>query len=177
MPDETTKPKRTRAKKDHQNENASENAAVRDDVSRTDIDPGLAAGTPGDGDESPKRVLTTHIVPGDAANSQLEIQVLDGPGPGNANHEYLVKFPEEEEGLDSVLISFQNGPIKDVGVNGVTNEALLAVLIDRMEGFQSGPFACHENQTTLEHLRIAMRYLHQRTAARIKRGVEGTHEK
>ena len=37
-------------------------------------------------------------------------------------------------------IRFQNGPIAEAGVNGLTHEALLAVLEDRLVGFQSGPY-------------------------------------
>lgn len=113
-----------------------------------------------------------------------EVQVLDEKGQGNANHRYGV-FPvgkkeplSEQEAFHICLaqITFQNGPIKETGVNGVMNEDLIAIVIDRMEGFQSGPYECEENQTALQHLRDALEALGDRTAAREKRGVEGTHE-
>jgi hypothetical protein len=33
---------------------------------------------------------------------------------------------------------FQNGPIAEVGVNGVTHEVLLAIVADRLRSFQKG---------------------------------------
>jgi hypothetical protein len=72
--------------------------------------------------------------------------------------------------------SFQHGPIKEVGTNGITHEALIEVLIDRLEGFQSGGYACLENQQALDALQVAKSALRTRTKARVARGVEGTHE-
>jgi len=75
-------------------------------------------------------------------------------------------------------ISFQNGPLQETGYpNGVSNEALLAVIEDRLLGFQSGEYACQENALALRKLQEAMMWLHQRTRDRIARGVEGTNEK
>lgn len=74
-------------------------------------------------------------------------------------------------------ITFQNGPIKEAGINGNTQEALLAILIDRLEGFQSGQYACHDNQMALDHLQGARLWLHKRTVDRAARGVEGTLKK
>ena len=68
------------------------------------------------------------------------------------------------------------GPIKEAGVNGLTGEALLAILIDRLRSFQAGPYACQQNATALWHLREALDMLQVRTRARIARGVEGTHQ-
>jgi hypothetical protein len=120
--------------------------------------------------------LSQHIVEGDSANRQIEIQVLDGPTPpGMACHNYALCGFETPDGLSYFEIPFQCGPIAEVGVNGVTHEALLAILIDRLEGFQRGPFACTENATALGSLRDALYHLQGRTRARIARGVEGTH--
>ena len=75
------------------------------------------------------------------------------------------------------LISFQNGPISEAGVNGVSNEALLAIVIDRLEGFQRGQYSCRENALALTKLQEAMHWLHHRTRERMARGVEGTMQK
>jgi hypothetical protein len=77
---------------------------------------------------------------------------------------------------DELTLLFQRGPIAEVGVNGVTNEAVITILIDRLEGFQTGPFACDENEDALMHLRLARAAMFKRTKARMERGVEGTHE-
>jgi hypothetical protein len=130
------------------------------------------------------RELTTHIVPGDSANHQLKIEVMDQPGAGNANHAYLISGFNTSSNVSydgspktQQVRLFQNGPIKSVGVNGTTHEAELAILIDRFEGFQAGPYACDDNKLALLHLRLALDYMQRRTKARIARGVEGTHEK
>jgi hypothetical protein len=91
--------------------------------------------------------------------------------PGMGNHKYQI-FTEDETFAE---LSFQNGPIKEYGANGVMDENLIAIVIDRLEGFQSGPYACRENAIALTHLENALLWLNHRTAQREARGVEGTH--
>lgn len=101
------------------------------------------------------------------------------PKHGNASHNYHLCWFIEREGKAfevDMLLQFQNGPIQEVGINGVTNEALLAILIDRLDGFQEGPYACSENADALKFCQTALAYLNVRTEKRIARGVEGTHE-
>ena len=126
------------------------------------------------------KTITSHKLNG--LNDAIHIAAVDEPGPGGANHDYLLVLdPEpnktndqERTQLARVLrINFQNGPIKE-GFNGFTNEAILAVLIHRMEGFQSGQFKCRENAIALTHLEEAMMWLQKRTRDRMARGVEGT---
>ena len=103
-----------------------------------------------------------------------EVKVLDEKGQGNANHKYEVVLVENRNQV-VCEINFQNGPIKEFGVNGVMNEDLLAILIDRMEGFQAGEYACDLNQDALQHLREALDSFGRRTSEREERGVEGTN--
>lgn len=129
------------------------------------------------------REITTHKVNG--CNEDLKIIATDEPGSGGAHHDYAITFLDERYGFErspisdrhnrNCIISFQNGPIKEVGTNGVTHEALLAIVADRLEGFQSGPFKCDENQDALDHVKAAMAVLKSRTEKRIARNVEGTH--
>ena len=119
------------------------------------------------------RALNDHVVSGDQA-VQVEITVLDPPGQGGASHDYELKYGDDAEHL---IIHFQNGPISEFGVNGITQEALLAVVIDRLRSFQSGPFSCRENAIALTHFEEGLMWLQRRTVARIKRGVEGTNQK
>ena len=130
------------------------------------------------------RKLKQHIVEGDSANHQLDIEVLDEPGQGGACHSYgiygfhsgtNVSSPDKNE--TCLRLCFQNGPIKEVGVNGVTHEALLAILIDRMESFQAGEYKNQDNAEALTALNVALACLQERTKRRIARGVEGTHTK
>jgi len=119
------------------------------------------------------REITTHKVNG--CNDALKIEAVDEPGSGGANHVYdITPVRGNAKGL---RIEFQNGPLKEVPPNGLTNESLIAVVIDRLQGFQSGKFACRENALALTKLEEAAHWLHHRTAQRLARGVEGTHEK
>ncbi len=117
------------------------------------------------------RTIESHKV--NPANDKLLIEVLDGPGSGGACHDYLITTPPPNGVATS--IKFQNGPINEVGVNGLTHEALLAILIDRIQAFQRGPFASPYNANALSHLLDAATALHDRTRERMARNVEGTH--
>lgn len=126
-----------------------------------------------------KRELTSHKVNG--LNEALAIIVLDEPGQGNACHDYAIIYNRStrdgEPGAvtgEEVRVRFQNGPIKEAGVNGISQEALLAIIEDRLVGFQAGPYATEDNAEALEHVRKAMECLHRRTKERMARGVEGT---
>lgn len=127
------------------------------------------------------REITTHKV--NPANDKIRIAVVDEPGSGGANHHYMVTLPDwsrapDGSGAKGVWdIQFQNGPIAEVGVNGLTQEVLLAIVIDRLKAFQAGPFACRENALALTKLEEAQHWLFHRTLERMQRGVEGTHQK
>jgi hypothetical protein len=116
------------------------------------------------------RVLDAHKV--NPVNDGIVVGVMDGPGHGGASHEYRITLPDGR----NTFINFQNGPIKEAGVNGLTHEVLLAILVDRLEGFQAGQYACDQNATALGWLRDTLAVLKSRTENRIARGVEGTHE-
>ena len=118
------------------------------------------------------RELTSHKVNG--LNECLRVLALDGPGPGGASHKYRVE--PTVGNATGCLIEFQNGPLKDAGgiPNGLSNETLLAIVEDRLLGFQSGQFACRENALALTKIQEAMHWLHHRTRERLQRGVEGT---
>lgn len=129
------------------------------------------------------REITDHIVEGDSANHQLKIEVTDEPGAGGANHRYVVRGFDYVSNLSrptrlvdsELIILFQNGPIPEVGVNGVTGEALVAIVIDRLRSFQKGPFACHDNEAAQKYFELGLAALQERTRGRLERGVEGTH--
>lgn len=131
------------------------------------------------------REITSHHV--NPANDRLQISVTDEPGAGGANHRYEITGYDANtnasfDGIpdidaDGITILFQNGPIGESGVNGITQEVLLAIVIDRLECFQKGPHACRENAVALTHLETAKLWLHKRTLDRMARGVEGTHAK
>jgi hypothetical protein len=72
-------------------------------------------------------------------------------------------------------IHFQEGPIKECGINGVCNEDLIAMVITRLEHFQKSEFACRENALAITKLEEALLWLRKRTMGREKRQVEGTN--
>lgn len=115
------------------------------------------------------REIATHKV---KANEPVRITVLDIPGEGNACHDYQLEAGEYRR-----VINFQNGVIPVNGINGVTNEALLAIVADRLEGFQAGKFRCDENAAALKAVRAALGELKDRTATRMAQGVEGQNVK
>lgn len=131
------------------------------------------------------RELNGHKV--NPANDRLTVAAMDEAGSGGASHLYKITGynsatnPSDPftalygKPSEHSTVLFQNGPIGEVGVNGVTHEALLAILIDRLQAFQNGPFANSYNATALSHLEDAQSALLERTRERMARNVEGTH--
>lgn len=115
------------------------------------------------------RKINSHKV--NPCNDIIEINVVDEKGAGGANHKYNVVIPN----VGITPIYFQNGPIKETGVNGITQEILIAICIDRLQCFQAGAYACRENAIALTKLQEAQMWLQSRTRERMAREVEGTH--
>lgn len=67
-------------------------------------------------------------------------------------------------------------PGADGRPNGITNEHLISVVIDRLEAAQRSQFACAENAKALDLLVTAREVLFSRTLRRVERGVEGTQK-
>lgn len=133
------------------------------------------------------REIKDHVI--NLANDKLKIEVMDDPGAGGANHRYdITGFDTESNpsathpngyraSFSRLIVVFQNGPIAESGVNGITQEALLAIVADRLRSFQAGPYSCKANACALTHVEEAMHWLQQRTIERMRRGVEGTSAK
>lgn len=92
-------------------------------------------------------------------------------GPGGAYHQYAVGLTGKVPAIVAE-ITFADG--KKLGC---TNEDLLHIVVDRLECFQKGKFACRENEMARYHIQAAIAYLEERTADRKSRGVEGKHKK
>lgn len=129
------------------------------------------------------REVTGYAV--NAANEKLKIEVTDEPGAGGANHRYVVSGfnsegnksrPDGDDAENEVVILFQNGTIPENGVNGLTQEVLLAIVIDRLRSFQAGKFSSRENALALTNIETGLLWLQKRTIDRLARGVEGTHK-
>ena len=72
-------------------------------------------------------------------------------------------------------IQFQHGPRTESSSKpGITDDALLAIMIDRLRGFQEGPFRCREHAIRLTKLEEALHWGKARAAARSRQGVLDT---
>ena len=80
-----------------------------------------------------------------------------------------------DEQSHSVTFQIQDGPIKEVGVNGCQAVDMLE-FTGRLFKSLNEAFPCEENEQTLFHILEAVRYQDERTADREKRGVEGKSE-
>lgn len=119
------------------------------------------------------REITDHKLNG--LNDALTVTVLDEPGVGGGCHQYSIRWKNERDQTEPhCFIGFQKGPIQEAGVNGISQEAILAIVIDRLRCYQAGKYACESNARALTNLELAMHNLQERTLERTARGVEGT---
>jgi len=115
------------------------------------------------------RKIETHLCSG--LSKQLRLSAGEA-GAGGASYDYMA---EGSAGW-AWLFRFQNGLVPEVGLNGVTNEVLLAIVHDRLKGFQAGDFPCRENADAIAAIEVALGCLHERTSKRLAAGVEGKNE-
>lgn len=93
----------------------------------------------------------------------------------NAPHYYRIQNKEGTLILGEVY--FQEGPCKEVELNGIFHEDLLVIVIDRLQHFQQSEFACKHNKKALKHLYKTLFWLNKRVVDREKRGVLGHNKK
>lgn len=74
-------------------------------------------------------------------------------------------------------LKFQKGDPQTEGRNGLTDEELLIIMIDRAREWSKGEFATRENSISLTHLENALLWKQKRTRERATRNVLGTYEK
>jgi hypothetical protein len=92
----------------------------------------------------------------------------------NSPHNYIIRGIEGD-----ILcgVHFQEGAIKETGLNGIFMEDLIAICINRLENFQNSDFRCRENACAITKLEESLMWLRKRTNNRQKRGVQGTYVK
>ena len=120
-------------------------------------------------------VIESHKVAGQAT-TDVTIVVMDEKGPGGAHHVYDVSY-DNNGFIGTNRIMFQKGPVGEVGKNGITCEALLAIVAHRLQSFQEGDCACVENQDAIHYTNLALQALKNRTARRVADLTEGTSQK
>lgn len=110
----------------------------------------------------------------------LQVQALDAPDAAGLQHVYAVSgFTGLNDSLtggipNQLLMIFQNGPVEDKGVNGLTNEVVIAVVADRLRCLEAGPYTTGSRARALAHLEEALQELTSLTIDRRSRGVDGS---
>ena len=77
---------------------------------------------------------------------------------------------------NSIAFTIQNGPVKEVGVNGCQVTTLIAAAKHMIEELNK-KFPCRENAMTITKLDEALLWQDKRTKDRTARDVEGTSNK
>ena len=88
----------------------------------------------------------------------------------------FVKVTQGTHGPKEVTFALQDGPIKEVGVNGVQIEAVIEFAKTTIGGFNER-FPCRENALIITKLDEALLWSMKRKLDREKRNVEGTNQK
>jgi len=101
--------------------------------------------------------------------SLLVMHTDQSEGTDPPGHHYTIRTGDNQIKRD---IDFQCGPIREVGVNGVQNEHLLAIMIHRTK-ILNERFPCRENALAITKMEEALMWFEKRTKDRQKRGVEG----
>lgn len=104
------------------------------------------------------------------AYSGMEVEMISG-GPQDIRPGQCY-FVKDKEGHMLGGITFQEGNPVERGVNGFTNEAILAIVKDRLKHLDA-KFSCQENKLAIEMITGALEILEKRTTGRLIRGVEG----
>ena len=121
-------------------------------------------------------VRAVHGHKGNTLNNGIKID-CDARDENGGSHIYRLRVNAQGEHYSAEQeIEFQNGPLQEAGHNGISDEALLAIVIDRLEGFQTAQYRSRYNALAITKLEEAMHWLNARTTDRQKRGVEGTHK-
>jgi len=121
----------------------------------------------------PHETAQTHV-DGLGLNDLIHV-VADAPDTGNggASHVYEARMGGEVV----ASVQFQHGPRgEDLSTPGITDSVLLDILLDRLRGFQGGPFRCRENALAITKLEEAHHWLRHRALERHRQGVLGKRE-
>ena len=76
---------------------------------------------------------------------------------------------------NSLSFTLQNGPAKEVGVNGCQPETIIEAARLILRGLDN-QYPCSENKQAMGHLYMAIQALRDRKKDRENRGVEGSYE-
>lgn len=98
----------------------------------------------------------------------------------DAGHQYTLANHDGDETKSQILYFIKKAPVSpdstemEVVQEGTTNEAVISMLIDRMNVLNE-KFPSPHNDECIKHLSLAYEALYARTKEREERGVEGKH--
>jgi hypothetical protein len=98
-------------------------------------------------------------------NEKIVLVRVGERGPGGAFNRFDYAAFDGVDPKPSIqgIIQFQDGDPAVVGVNGVTMEVLLSVIVDRLKDYEAGPFACEENHRAISLLDRALSNMKKRS--------------
>lgn len=97
--------------------------------------------------------------------------VIVDQGKGKQGVQYSIKLANHPE----IILNFQSGPVPSTGLNGLTNEILIEILLDRTK-ILNNILPCCENDEAIFHLNKVNEAFTKRTKDRLERAVEGTNK-
>lgn len=110
----------------------------------------------------------------------VEVKTADERANDNAHHKYTISVWQHAQSdaetsvlKEAVTLNFQNGGLREVGPNGITDQALLAIVLDRLRSFNDGQYRCRENSIAVTKIEEALLWMKKRSNDRARRGVEG----
>lgn len=95
------------------------------------------------------RIMREVPHPGDKA---LAVMASTESEVHNASNAYAVTWRGADNRCEGIVIEFQR---EGIDSGGLTEDVLIAILIDRLAGLQNGPLACTENSASLRLLEAA----------------------
>jgi len=119
-------------------------------------------------------IFTYNETPVYSNDSGLEVYEMTGLNDDTfaLGHYYEVRWVNKNGEKEKRWVFFQDGPIPEEGVTGLTTEALLVIAIHRTSTLNS-KFPCEENELAILHMKKALDWFNTRTEKRKARGVEG----
>jgi len=103
----------------------------------------------------------------------VEITCEDATNFGTKHHFEVV---ETATGKSLSRIDFQEGPVKEAGVNGVQDYHLLQIIRERLVNSINSKYTTHELELALDYVEAAIMQLNKRTVARQLAKKEGTSQ-
>ena len=116
--------------------------------------------------------------PGNSSHHRYEFFSVPQPVDSSVSLDAIKEGLERGQGVSVGVVQFQRGPFDQPGSTpGTLSTAVIAMMIDHLEGFQKGPLASRETALAITHLEIAMWALRSRADKRAAAGTLGTMEK